>query len=127
MKFDLRTPCKNCPFRTDDTAIRFACRERAEGISESAYRNGFPCHLSAEHAEDDCGESNGYEFGEETQHCAGALIMFGHDGSGTVPFEWLDNKERDRISEQLDWSAPVFLSEEDFLEANDQTTTEDTP
>lgn len=34
MRFDLKTPCKNCPFRTDDTAIRFSCRERAEEIEE---------------------------------------------------------------------------------------------
>ena len=27
MRFDLRAPCKNCPFRTDATAIRFTGRE----------------------------------------------------------------------------------------------------
>lgn len=75
MRFDLKTPCKNCPFRSDATAIRFACRERAQEIEESAYRNGFPCHLSAVDTSDEDEENGGYTFGENTQHCAGYIIM----------------------------------------------------
>lgn len=119
MRFDLKTPCKNCPFRSDSTAIRFACRSRAEDIEESAYRYGFPCHLSAVHDEDD-DEFNGggYVFGEDTQHCAGALIMFLNDGfGGNVPFEWLDDKEQELIKERLDWDAPVWGSPDEFLDS----------
>lgn len=116
MKFDLKTPCKNCPFRTDATAIRFACRERAEEIEEIAYRNGFPCHLSADHVEDDEGEG-GYVFGDGTQHCAGALIMHSRDGDGNVPFLWLPEDEQDRVRDRLDWNAPVYQSADDFLDS----------
>lgn len=116
MRFDLKTPCRNCPFRTDDTAIRFSCRERAEEIEETAYRYGFPCHLSAELNEDD--EDGGFEFGAETQHCAGALIMYLRDGGGNVVWERLAEEEQERISSRLDFSAPVFEGPEEFLDRN---------
>lgn len=116
MKFDLRTPCKNCPFRTDETAIRFACRERAEEIEESAYRHGFPCHLSADLIEND-DDGDGYAFGDNTQHCVGATIMFARNGGGNIPFERLPEALQDRITSRLDWSAPVYESEDDFLES----------
>ena len=123
MRFDLKTPCKNCPFRTDATAIRFRCRERAEEIEESAYRYGFPCHLSADHIEgDDEGESGGFVFGEETQHCAGALIMHTrHGAAGPIPFTHLDDEEQERIRERLDFEAPVFESEDAFIESYPET------
>ena len=117
MRFDLRTPCKNCPFRTDDTAIRFACRERAEEIEESAYRNGFPCHLSAVFTGDD-DEDGGYEFGDDTQHCVGATLMYLRGGfSGNVPFEWLPDAKQDQISARLDWNAPVYEGPDEFLDS----------
>lgn len=116
MKFDLRTPCKNCPFRTDETAIRFACRERAVEIEESAYRNGFPCHLSADFDEDE--DDGGYVFGDNTQHCAGATIMYLQGGaSGNVPFEWLPERKQDAITDRLDFDAPVYDSPDDFLDS----------
>ena len=118
MRFDLKTPCKNCPFRTDDTRIVFRGRERAEEIAESAYRNGFPCHLSAEYVEDDEYDSGGYYAVENSQHCVGALMMFAKDGNDTWP--GIDNDE-DLIAnlyDRLDWNAPVFDTEQDFIDAN---------
>ena len=122
-RWDLKRPCKHCPFRTDDTAIRFAARSRAEEIEESAYRNGFPCHQHAEFAdEEEDGEyrQSGYHAADDgsSQHCAGALLMYLMSGSGNVPYEYLDEEEQERVENRLDWSAPVFESEEDFLEAN---------
>ena len=117
MKFDLKTPCKNCPFRNDETRITFACEERAREIAESAYRNGFPCHLSAVLVEVNEDES-GYSVGRDTQHCAGAIIMFLLDGNDTWP--GIDNDEElaERLGEQMDFNAPVFETEEAFIEAN---------
>lgn len=120
MKFDLKAPCKNCPFRNDDTAIRFTCRERAEEIEESAYRNGFPCHLSADFIEDDDGEyeQGGYVFGENTQHCAGALLMYLLDGSGgNIPFERLSEAQQERVAKTLTWEAPVWEGPDQFLDS----------
>lgn len=123
MRFDLKTPCENCPFRTDATAIRFRTRERAEEIEESAYRNGFPCHKTAEYREeDDCGigEEDGYVFREngKTQHCIGALIMFAMDGYDSTPGINNDDDLMERIMASVDPKAPVFESVADFLDAN---------
>lgn len=118
MKFDLKTPCKNCPFSNTRTRIRFVSRERAEEIEESAYRNGFPCHLSADDTSDD-DEEGGFVFGENTQHCVGALLMhLKDDESGNIPFCNLDEDEQERIKERINWNAPVFESVEAFINAN---------
>lgn len=122
MKYDLKTPCKNCPFRTDESAIRFRCRERAEEIEEQAYRNGFPCHLSAEHieAEDDTLGEGGYYASESSQHCVGAIIMYLKSGEYTWPGIGNDEALGERLADQVDWDAPVFENETDFIEANDK-------
>ena len=118
MRFDLKNPCKNCPFMNTKHSIKFSCRERAEEIEEQAYRNGFPCHLSAINTSDD-DEDGGFVFGENTQHCAGALIVFLKDGyDGNVPFEQLDEDEQDRIKERLNWNAPTYESVEHFLDGS---------
>lgn len=115
--FALKKPCKNCPFRTDDNRIKFRGAERASEIAEGAYRNGFPCHRSAELREFGEDES-GYVFGTETQHCAGALIMFINDCHDAWP--GIDNDEDlvDYLRQHLDFTAPVFEMEQEFIEAN---------
>jgi len=121
MKFDLKTPCKNCPFRSDATAIRFYNRARAEEIELSAYRNGFPCHLSAEHIDEDEAPDGvgGYGFDGDgtTQHCAGALLLYLRHGSGNVPFEHLPEDEQDKIAGRMDYDAPVYENEQEFLDS----------
>lgn len=124
MKQDLRKPCKNCPFGVADTRIRFRTRDRAEEIAEQAYRNGFPCHLSAEYLEDDeFGEGGGYVPGSNTQHCAGALGMFANEFQSLgSPWPAIDNCEdtAERIIERMgpEGLAACFESEEAFLDAN---------
>lgn len=119
MRFDLKTPCKNCPFRTDETAIRFSCRERAEEIEESAYRHGFPCHLSATDTSDD-DEDGGFEFSRNgnTQHCVGAIIMYLNQGDSSTPGTGNNEDLFERISMCVDFDAPVFEGVDDFLDAN---------
>ena len=118
----LKRPCVNCPFRTDSTAIRFANRERAEDIEESAYRNGFPCHKTADYVEfdGDHEEHSGYHFGATSQHCVGYSMMLLNAGYDTWP--GINNSEAtaDYIREHVDWNAPVFASVDEFLEANDK-------
>lgn len=117
MKFDLKRPCENCPFSTNENRIKFRTRERAEEIEESAYRNGFVCHQHATYVEDEDGDG-GYDFGDDgEQHCAGALLMYltSGGGNGNVPFEWLDEDEQERVRDRIDWSACVFENETEFL------------
>lgn len=118
MRTDLKRPCKNCPFSDTETRIKFACQERAEEIAESAYRFGFPCHLSAEFQEDTEFSEGGYVPGDNTQHCAGAAMMFISDGHDCWP--GVDNAEDlvEAWSDRIDWNAPHFGSETEFIDAN---------
>lgn len=112
-RLDLKVPCKNCPFANRSTRITFACRERAEEIEEQAYRQGFPCHLSADNTEDE-DEDGGFVFGEKTQHCAGAVGMYLNQGDYAWP--GVDNEEPEG-----DWRKAqevAFESVEAFLDAN---------
>lgn len=119
MKFDLKTPCLNCPFRTDATAIRFSCRERAEEIEESAYRNGFPCHLSAVDTSEDDPEEGRYVFGDNTQHCVGFIIMALKDGNESG-WPGIRNNETlaEKLAGQVDFDAPVYDSAQACIDAN---------
>jgi hypothetical protein len=122
VKYDLKKPCKNCPFGISETRITFACRERAEEIAESAYRNGFPCHLSAECIEGLDGEE-GYVAGRDTQHCAGAMAMFLNDGHSEWPGIMNDDELAEQIAEQMGSAGlkMAFESEDAFLAANEGT------
>ena len=126
MRFDLTKSCRNCPFADTPERITFACRERAEEIAETAYRQGFVCHLSADLAESEDGESDGYEFRDDgkSQHCFGALAMhLKQGGGGNVPWEHaidedpeLEEKWWERVG---DWElASIFDGEDAFLDAN---------
>ena len=120
MRYDLKTPCKNCPFRSDATAIRFSCAERAEEIEDQAYRNGFPCHLSAEYREDDYGEEDGYHATDESQHCIGYIIMMMNEGQESAwPGIGNDEKLIERLYAQVDLRAPVFGSTDEFVAASE--------
>jgi len=117
VKWDLKRPCKLCPFRKEEGVIRFACRERAEEIEESAYRNGFVCHEHSTYVEDNEYGEGGYTFGPDgEQHCVGALMMY-LDSGGNVPFEHLDEDEQDCIGERIDWNVPHFENAAEFLDS----------
>lgn len=109
---DLKKPCKNCPFANRPTRIKFACRERAEEIAELAYREGFPCHLSAT-LDEGCEEA-GFEFGPNTQNCAGAIGMFLNDGQS----EWPGIGNEEPRGDWAEAQEAAFESEEAFIEAN---------
>lgn len=117
MRYDLKRPCKNCPFGIAETRIKFACRERAEEIEEYAYRQGFPCHLSA-HVNDEDEEGGHVPAADgSTQHCAGAIGTF--INSGYLGWPGIDNDDdlAERLALQIDLDA-CFASSEAFIEAN---------
>jgi hypothetical protein len=115
--YQLKRPCKNCPFAPTKTRIKFSCKERAEEIAESAYRNGFPCHLSATHIEEDDYGEGGFVFGEKTQHCVGAIMMFLADGNEGWPGISNDEELAERLRDYVDWKAPHYETEQDFIDA----------
>lgn len=117
MKFDLKRPCAQCPFRTD---IKPYLRpERAEEIGEALLAGQtFTCHKTVDYdliEEDDEGCETHYLGGDKDQHCAGAMIF-------------LEAQERPnqlmRIAERfggydytkLDMDAPVVRCLEEFVD-----------
>lgn len=110
MKWTMTTPCKLCPFST-------RCREgwlgeaRAEEIAGGLGqgRGTFPCHETVEYdAEGDPAE------GEDTQHCAGALIVLEKEG---LPTQMMRIAERLGFydPDKLKMHAPVFDSLDEFI------------
>lgn len=119
MRFDLTQPCKHCPFRRDETRITFASRERAEEIEEQAYRHGFPCHVSAECVDDPLNDQESFVFGNDTQHCAGYVLLQLHEDAGAGwPAIGNDEELAAELAGKMDWTAPVFESVSEFLNAN---------
>jgi hypothetical protein len=63
MNFNLKTPCKDCPFRSDREANKgWLGKERAESIINSITKEDatFQCHKT---------------LGNKAEHCAGATIL----------------------------------------------------
>lgn len=64
MKFDLKTPCKDCPFIVGSSTNITLAEGRLDGIVEDIRADQtFTCHKSLELPAD------------KQQHCAGALIF----------------------------------------------------
>jgi len=113
VKFTLKKPCKNCPFRTD---IEFYLgAERAEEIADAVTRldQTFACHETTVPDDEDDLEMM---VTENSQHCAGVLIML---EKMEQPNQMMRISERlgfyDRT--KLDMDAPVFDDDEQFIEA----------
>lgn len=110
MKYTLKQPCENCPFRPDSMK-GWLGEERAEQIITSLTEQGqtFSCHKTNQF-DDDTGEAC-----QEGQHCAGALILL---EKLEQPNQMMRIAERlgmyDRT--KLDMEAPVFDEPEDFIE-----------
>lgn len=110
MKFELKKPCKRCPFRNDIQA--YLSRDRVEDILDSiiGHQGTFSCHEHNDFTDD------GVVEGKRAQHCAGALIFLEHLEK---PNQMMRIAERvgmyDRTKLQMD--APVFDNESDFIDA----------
>lgn len=119
MKFDLKKPCANCPFRTD---IPFYLRaERAVEIAESLRDKGesFPCHKTVDYdaGEDDDGNVVADRDRSNEQHCAGAAIILLKEDR---PNQILQVGSRLGLIDlsRYDMGAPVFATMDDFVKAN---------
>ena len=70
-EFKLTKACAMCPFKKD-TFEGWLGEERAQEIADSLLYEGktFPCHKTTVHD-----ENGDVDYGNQTQHCAGALNM----------------------------------------------------
>jgi len=104
MNFDLRSPCGNCPFRTDVEFYLPTGRVKEICASITTGDKTFSCHKTTKH--DDEGRSIPHR-GE--QHCAGALVMLERINR---PNQMMRIAERLRYYDRskLRMDAPVFES-----------------
>jgi hypothetical protein len=101
MKYTMTTPCSLCPFRNDQKRLTVPAARLADfTIGE------FPCHQTAESKEDEEGFSE-FVATEDSQHCAGALIML---EKMEAPHQMMRIAERLGLYDRtkLDMDAPVF-------------------
>lgn len=109
MKFTLRRPCADCPFRTD-CRPKWLGRKRANEIATSitAHQKTFSCHKTNDF------ESGEVQETEASQHCAGALIML---EKLNQPNQMMRIAERLRLYDRhkLDMAAPVFDTAKQFI------------
>lgn len=110
MKFDLKKPCSNCPFRSDDKGVRISetrAQEIADGITIK--QGTFSCHKTTNDKDGDIADD------KDVQHCAGAMIML---EKMEKPNQMMRLEERfggyDR--HKLDMNAPVVDDADEFVE-----------
>lgn len=102
MNFNLKRPCKECPFRSD---IRpYLRKSRVREILDALFKQDqtFACHKTLDFDEE--GESL---ITSKSQHCAGALILMEKNGRAN---QMMRIAERLGLYDRkkLDMSAPVF-------------------
>lgn len=86
MKFGLKKPCADCPFRKDSLK-GWLGEERAQDIADAVTENDqtFACHKTVHHHDEEVEEEevDEAEWNEEQanrQHCAGAIAMVEAEG-----------------------------------------------
>jgi len=114
VKFNLMTPCKDCPFRSD---IHFHLRpERAAEIADSLMNDGsFPCHKTVDYSNKEWDDGD-YIPSDAESFCAGALIILAKEGDpNRLPriAAWAKMYDPDDI----DMDAAVYDSFDEFVDA----------
>lgn len=110
MRFDLKRPCKACPFRTDRPGYLDPARaaEIVTNLLEDDY-SWFGCHESTV-----ADEKGDLYCGDETQHCHGSL-QFLLATTGLNIASRLAVLTGELKLDELDRSIPVATSKEDFI------------
>lgn len=121
MKTDLKSPCSNCPFRSDIKP--FLTQGRAEEISEAltSQDGTFSCHKTLERNESETEDEEDMPHipSEDEQHCAGAMIIL---EKLEQPNQWMRWMERmgQYNHKELKMDAPVFDDFDEFIDAQER-------
>lgn len=117
MKFELKRPCKDCPFRNDKLHQKgWLGKERALEIYNGLINGDcFPCHKT--HNYDDESEGSQFVHQEGHQFCAGALIMLENEKTAC-------QSQALRVAvglrlcnpSNLDKNSPVFKNGDEFTD-----------
>jgi hypothetical protein len=117
MKFEMTTPCDQCPFTTGPKAVRLSvARAREIYASITTYDAPFPCHKTLDYDDDDAEEDADVCVPADAQHCAGAMIMLERMNR---PNQMMRIAERLGLYDRsrLQMTAPVFADEAAMLAA----------
>lgn len=121
MKFNLKKPCKTCPFlRGSEDPVRLV-RERAKEIIHAVTDSQgatFTCHSTIDYDKDfGEGDSEDRDFISRSghAHCAGAILFSLKVGK---PNQMTRIAGRLGLLKDLDMSADVFESEDEMLKAS---------
>lgn len=102
MKFDLKQPCSDCPFRTDKYFHLTTARKREIRDSLLNQQATFTCHKDI--SKDD----------REKQHCGGALILLEKLDRPNQMMRWMERlRVYDRFTLNMD--APVVDTFEQWI------------
>lgn len=115
MKFSMKTPCPECPFRSD--VKPYLRVERVEEIIEAItdHQQTFACHKTTKF--DDYGE---HLSSASEQHCAGALIFLERIKRPNQMMRIMERLgEYDRT--RLDMDAPVYEDPDAMIDAYIET------
>ncbi len=113
MRFDLRSPCSDCPFRTDapmHEGIIAEIHNKLTAMDDAALAHS--CHQTDPRA--DCAPEKRVPKGSPVQHCAGALIMQRKMGDPQLLAAMAEAKGLFK-PERLNMEAPVFSSKKKML------------
>ncbi len=101
-RYSMRTPCANCPFRTDIKP--YLNKDRAREIATALASGGeFPCHKTTVPDEDGDLQDDPCK----SRHCAGALIMMEKAGASNQAMRFAERVGLYDAS-KLNMEAPVF-------------------
>lgn len=118
MKFNLKKPCKDCPFRNDKPHQKgWLGKERASRIYNGLIGGDcFPCHKTHNYTDDELGDGQ-FVHQEGHQFCAGALIMLENEKT-THQSQALRMAVRLGLynPNDLDKDSPIFKDGEEFID-----------
>lgn len=114
MKYSLKGPCRDCPFRNDKETPFFAAGQRVEDILDGMDTRVFPCHKTTHF--DDEGDQI---IRENSQACAGALIMMAKSGVSTSIVQVLGRLGMMSL-DHLDAESPVYRSPAECVQVHQE-------
>lgn len=122
MRFDLRRPCAECPFRNDRPG--YLRPSRAASLFDALTVEGvtFTCHKTLDYSNCDEEGNPGKREDKDDQHCAGALIML-EKAKLTSANQMLRIAQGLGIYDPkgLDLDSPICGSREEFLGIMERT------
>jgi len=124
MRFDLKGPCPNCPFRSDKRG--YLRPARVEEICVGLFdERTFSCHKTVAYSEDDEGPDDEGEDGLHRvlspgeQMCGGARVFLRKQGR-VIQLEQISGRLIPGPVTEPDMSAPVFDTTRQMVQAQEQ-------